>query len=62
MPVPSALWLDRFILRIGQLLPVTIQEATDIAMQVYRGDVDLNPESAAEAFAAQFPARAAGNP
>jgi hypothetical protein len=59
MPTPSALWLDRFILRIGQLLPMTIQEASDIAMQTYTEDGDISPETAAETFAADFPARSA---
>ena len=52
---PSALWLDRFILRLGTHMPVTIQQATDIAMALYANAAALEPEKAADDYAAGAP-------
>jgi hypothetical protein len=50
---PSALWLDRFILRLGTHMPVTIQQATDVAMALYPEAGDIEPEKAADDHAAR---------
>ena len=53
---PTAAWLDRFTMRLGQLLPpLTIDEAARIALVTFPDADDLDPEEAAEIYALEPP-------
>jgi len=54
---PTAAWLDRFTMRLGQLLPsLTIDEAARIALATFPDADDLDPEEAAEIYVLEPPA------
>jgi hypothetical protein len=53
----AAAWLDRFITRLGHLLPtLSIERANDIAQSCYPYASDLPPDEAAQICAVEFQA------
>jgi hypothetical protein len=51
---PTAAWLDRFTMRLGQLLPsLTIDEASRIALAHFVDAGALDPVRAAEMYASE---------
>ncbi len=55
------LWLDRFAMKVGELLPsTTAHEAWAYAELIYEEACELAPDQAAEAFTAAIPPRALG--
>lgn len=53
---PKPLWLDRFAMRAGMLLPnLQPAHASALAEQVFSEAADLPPDEAAEIYALELP-------
>ncbi len=53
---PTAAWLDRFTMRLGQLLPsLTIDEAGRIALSTFPDAEEIDPDEAADIYALEPP-------
>jgi hypothetical protein len=53
---PTAAWLDRFTMRLGQLLPsLSIEEAARVALSTFPDVEELDPDEAAEIYALEPP-------
>jgi len=61
--LPRATWLDRFAMRLGALLPdLDPETAWRYAEATFDDAADLEPDEAAEIFAADLPPASVGCP
>ena len=55
-PLPRAIWIDRFVMRAGELVPGSSpQQIQQHVEGVYEYAGDMSPEEAAEIFALELP-------
>ena len=60
---PNAAWLDRFTMRLGELVPsLTPDQAASIALATFVDADGLAPEEAADIYALEPPDADSGSP
>ena len=60
---PNAAWLDRFTMRLGELVPsLTLDQAARIALATFADSEALDPEEAADIYALEPPDADSGAP